>query len=99
MKQALTREAGELIEIAAEPLLPALQAVRSAGYPGAALHGRRIHVLARGVESARSRIEAACTASGVQLQGIEPRALSMEDVFVHRVLALEALAQANRAAA
>jgi ABC-2 type transport system ATP-binding protein len=99
MKQALTREAGELIEIAAEPLLPALQAVRTAGYPGAALHGRRIHVLAQGVESARSRIEAACSASGVQLHGIEPRALSMEDVFVHRVLALEALAQANRAAA
>ncbi len=99
MKQALAREEGELIEIAAEPLMPALQAVRTAGYPGAALHGRRIHVLARGIDSARSRIEAACTRSGVQLHGIEPRALSMEDVFVHRVLALEALAQSNRAAA
>lgn len=89
MKQALVRDAGALLEVAAEPLLPALQALREAGFPGAVLHGRRIHVLAHDADAARARIEAACADAGLRLHDVAPRALTMEDVFVHRVLALE----------
>ncbi len=89
MKQALERDAGALLEVAAEPLLPALQALHEAGFPGAVLHGRRIHVLAHDADVARARIEAACAGAGLRLHGVAPRALTMEDVFVHRVLALE----------
>ena len=49
----------------------------------------RIHVLAHDADAARARIEAACAGAGLRLHGVTPRVLTMEDVFVHRVLALE----------
>jgi len=98
LKAELTAERGQLLEVSAEPPLAALAALRAGGFPEAVLHGRCLHVLAHDAAEAGTRIGAALAAAGLAAPRITPQTLTMEDVFIHRVLALEAAAQARAAA-
>ena len=98
LKAELTAERGQLLEVSAEPPLAALAALRAGGFAEAVLHGRRLHVLAHNTAEAGTRIGAALAAAGLAAARIAPQTLTMEDVFIHRVLALEAAAQAQAAA-
>ncbi|MCA3021881.1 MAG: ABC transporter ATP-binding protein [Rhodocyclaceae bacterium] len=98
LKAELTAERGQLLEVSAEPPLAALAALRAGGFAEAVLHGRRLHVLAHNAAEAGTRIGAALAAAGLAAARIAPQTLTMEDVFIHRVLALEAAAQAQAAA-
>ncbi|MCA3001863.1 MAG: ABC transporter ATP-binding protein [Rhodocyclaceae bacterium] len=98
LKAELTAERGQLLEVSAEPPLAALAALRAGGFAEAVLHGRRLHVLAHNAAEAGTRIGAALAAAGLAAPRITPQMLTMEDVFIHRVLALEAAAQARVAA-
>jgi ABC-2 type transport system ATP-binding protein len=98
LKAELAAERGHLLEVSAEPPLAALAALRAAGFAEAVLHGRRLHVLAHDAAEAGARIGAALAAAGLAAPRIAPQALTMEDVFIHRVLALEAAAQERAAA-
>ncbi len=89
LKQALRREAGELLEIAADRPLVALKLLERADFEGVALFGKRIHLLAKDPSRVRARIESLLREQGVSLLGIKPRMPSLEDVFVYRILARE----------
>ncbi len=89
MKSDLADEVGGLLEVQTNQPLPALDALQQAGFDGVALHGRHIHLLGPDRADIKERIGEVLTRAGVQLRGIAPRPLTMEDVFVTRVLALE----------
>ncbi|MFN7710784.1 MAG: ATP-binding cassette domain-containing protein [Curvibacter sp.] len=98
LKAELAAERGQLLEVSAEPPLGALAALRAGGFPDAVLHGRRLHVLAPDAAAAGDRIGALLAAAGLAAPRITAQAPTMEDVFIHRVLALEAAAQGRAAA-
>jgi ABC-2 type transport system ATP-binding protein len=89
LKQALREEAGDLLEVATGQPLAALEALELAGFPGAALFGKRIHLLTRDADTAARDIQSLFVGRGIGLTGIAPRAPTLEDVFVYRVTALE----------
>ncbi|MBE0454705.1 MAG: ABC transporter ATP-binding protein [Roseovarius sp.] len=89
LKAALQQEAGQVLDIAAEPVLPALEALEQAGFPDAALFGKRIHLLTRDVAAAEARIRTLFAERGIQLLDIVPRTPTLEDVFVYRILQQE----------
>lgn len=98
LKAELAAERGQLLEVSAEPPLAALAALRAGGFPDAVLHGRRLHVLAPDAAAAGDRIGALLAAAGLAAPRIAAQAPTMEDVFIHRVLALEAAARPRAAA-
>ena len=89
MKEAVVREAGQLLELRVDRPAPAQAALRAAGYASAALHGRAVHLLSQDVDGDRTRLPALLASAGVAVQSVVLRPLSMEDVFVQRVTALE----------
>ena len=89
LKRRVAQEAGVLLEICARPVLPALALLRSAGYADAALFGEHIHLLEPDADGALARLPALLAQSGIAVTRIAPRAMSMEDVFVHYVTRLE----------
>lgn len=89
MKDDLERRAGSLLEISSDNALLALALLEKQGFKGAALYGKKIHILARNQAETERQIRAILNEGGVNLTGAVTRPLSMEDVFVNRVLELE----------
>ncbi len=95
MKRQVEQEAGRLLEVVTDQPGKALLHLQRTGFAGAALFGTRIHLLCR--DPVRDE-ECAChalEASGVAVKSVAVRPLSLEDVFVYKVTALE---QQERAA-
>ena len=88
MKQDIEAEVGRLLEIAVDEPRRAMARLKSNGFE-AALFGKRIHVLSKRPEQDQRRIEDILTTDGLRPTHVAPRPLSMEDVFVARVTALE----------
>ncbi len=89
MKLEVNEEAGKLLELQTDHPLVALGLLQEAGFDGVALFGKRIHLLAKESAMAKQNIETVLKAANVKLLSVNERPLSMEDVFVYRVLALE----------
>jgi ABC-2 type transport system ATP-binding protein len=89
MKDQVGAEAGQLLEITTDRPAIALEQLVRNGYPDAALYGRRVHVLCRQPDRDRQEISRLLRAAGAGLRSVNPQPLSMEDVFVYRVTALE----------
>lgn len=89
MKDDLERRAGSLLEISSDNALLALSLLETHGFKGAALYGKKIHILARDQAETERQIRAILNEGGVNLTCAVTRPLSMEDVFVNRVLELE----------
>jgi ABC-2 type transport system ATP-binding protein len=89
MKGAVERESGHLLEVATDQPGLALRRLKQAGFAGAALFGTKIHLLSIELVQDEGRIRTALLTEGVQVQSVTARPLSLEDVFVHRVMALE----------
>jgi hypothetical protein len=53
------------------------------------LFGTKIHLLSLNPSQDEARLRAVLLKEGVHVQGVSTRPLSLEDVFVHRVMALE----------
>ncbi|MDE3049441.1 MAG: hypothetical protein KGJ48_06010, partial [Nitrospirota bacterium] len=68
---------------------PALRGVTRAGFTGAALFGTKIHLLSIEPGQDEARLRAVLSSDGVHVLGVSARPLSLEDVFVYRVMALE----------
>jgi len=96
MKRQLEVDVGVLLELEVSAPTRAIQWLRAAGFGDAALYGRRVHVLSRNTGPDLARLPMLLGASGVQVACIQQRPLSMEDVFVVRVSALEALEAQKR---
>jgi ABC-2 type transport system ATP-binding protein len=88
MKAAVQAEAGQLLEVTCPDAASALGLLRAAGLAEVSLFGRTLHVLSRQPDVDTPRITRAL--AGLGGVSVRPRALTMEDVFVYRVTALEA---------
>ena len=83
MKAALEQDMGALYEVSGEKAPAFAPVLSAAGITGVSVHGRNLHVLCR--DGARL----AALAGGQGGLQVRARALTMEDVFVERVRALE----------
>lgn len=88
MKADLNKDAGHLLEVGCDRPLEGL-AVLEKKFQGVALFGKKIHLLAQNKAGAKQEIRALLEDAGIRLTGVSETPLSMEDVFVYRVLALE----------
>ena len=88
MKADLNKDAGHLLEVGCGRPLEAL-AVLEKKFQGVALFGKKIHLLAQDKAGAEQEIRSLLEDGGIRLTGVLETPLSMEDVFVYRVLALE----------
>ncbi len=95
MKSQVEHEAGRLLEIDTDVPGQACRQLKGAGFSGAALYGTKIHLLSRDPLEDEERLRGVLVSDGVRVKAIAERPLSLEDVFVHRVMALE---QQERAA-
>lgn len=89
LKRQVEREAGRLLEVSTDQPGKAVLPLQRAGFAGASLFGTRIHFFCR--DPIRDE-ECACRAlesSGVTVKSVTAKPLSLEDVFVYKVMALE----------
>lgn len=91
--QALQNEAGQMLKITTDRPLEALSCLEQANFSGAALFGKRIHLLAQDIEATESQIRALLNQQSIKLIALTAHAPTMEDVFVYRVLALDSKEQ------
>jgi ABC-2 type transport system ATP-binding protein len=96
MKAAVEQDAGKLIEIGSDAPQASQLALAGAGFPGTALFGKKLHVFSHQPDADAARIADALEKAGMAQVQIRQRALTMEDVFVYRVTALEAASQAEK---
>ncbi len=89
MKQGVEKEAGHLFEVVADDPGKAVLELRRAGFADAALYGTRIHLFGRDPVRDKDRACGALESSGVKVKSVTMRPLSLEDVFVYKVMALE----------
>ncbi|MDP1948491.1 MAG: ATP-binding cassette domain-containing protein [Nitrospirota bacterium] len=94
MKRQVEQEAGQLLEVVTDQPGPALRRVAEAGFAGAALFGTKIHLLSLDPPQDEARLRMVLASDGLHIQSVSTRPLSLEDVFVHRVMALERQEQA-----
>lgn len=94
LKRDIESEAGRLIEFHVADAPRTLALVREAGFAEAYVHGARLRLFTRDPEADGARIRTVLAAAGVALHAVTPQPLSMEDVFVYRVSALERAAAA-----
>lgn len=93
LKSQVEQEVGQLLEIAVERPGAALAQMVTAGFSGAALFGTKIHVLSRNPSRDEARLREVLARVGLSVGAVRLRMLSLEDVFVSRVMALERAAQ------
>jgi ABC-type multidrug transport system ATPase subunit len=90
MKAEVSAESGQLLELRVDRPVPAQAALRAAGFASATLHGRAVHLLSRDAAADLARLPGKLAEAGITVQSATLRPLSMEDVFVQRITALEA---------
>jgi ABC-2 type transport system ATP-binding protein len=95
MKRQVEKEAGQLLEVATDQPGLALRRATQTGFAGAALFGTKLHLLSLDPPQDEARLRTALSSDGVSIQAVSTRPLSLEDVFVHRVMALERQEQAT----
>lgn len=89
MKRQVEQEAGRLFEVVTDQQAKAVVHLRQAGFHGAALFGTKLHFFCRDPLRDKGCAHHALEGSGVRVTSIHERPLSLEDVFVYRVMALE----------
>jgi ABC-2 type transport system ATP-binding protein len=89
MKRAVEDEAGVLLEVRCDRPLEALDPLQEADYEGVGLFGEDIHLLASDDDNEPDRIRRLLADRDIDVESIERRSLSMEDVFVYRTLGME----------
>lgn len=90
MKAEVSAESGQLLELRVDRPVPAQAALRAAGFASATLHGRAVHLLSRDAAADLARLPGKLAEASITVQSATLRPLSMEDVFVQRITALEA---------
>ncbi|GAA4465159.1 ATP-binding cassette domain-containing protein [Novipirellula rosea] len=96
LKANLRQESGQLLEVTTDNPLAALDVMESGGFAGVSLFGKRIHLLAPDPKAAEQSVRKALTEKDIHVLSVAEQPLTMEDVFVNRVLALEKAAEAKK---
>jgi ABC-type multidrug transport system ATPase subunit len=89
MEREVERVAGRLLDLLTDRPTAALSLLVGEGFATAALYGSHIHLFSHDLQADTTRIRALLAASGVCLEAVTPLPVTMEDVFVTRVTALE----------
>lgn len=89
LKASLRDESGQLLEVTTDNPLVALDVLETSGFDGVSLFGKRIHLLAPDPVKAEQHVRTVLGQKNVGVLSISEQPLTMEDVFVNRVLALE----------
>ena len=89
MKMQLQAEFGHMIEVSTNKPLIAFKLIKNQGFGGVALFGNEIHLMAKDPGQADSTIRTLLTKNSITLTSLCEKPLTMEDVFVNRVTALE----------
>ncbi|QDT02132.1 putative ABC transporter ATP-binding protein YbhF [Rubripirellula lacrimiformis] len=89
LKASLREESGQLLEVTTDNPLAALDVMKSGGFAGVSLFGNRIHLLAPDPDQAEQRVRKVLADNDIHVLAVSEQPLTMEDVFVNRVLALE----------
>ncbi|MBX3326924.1 MAG: ABC transporter ATP-binding protein [Nitrospira sp.] len=89
MRQQVEAEAGHLMELTTDQPGVAVRRLAQVGFSGAALFGTKIHLFTRNPREDDMRIREVLSDGGVRVNSISQRPLSLEDVFVHRIMVLE----------
>ncbi len=89
MKRALQEEAGDLLELTVDRPMPVLELLASNGFGDAAIFGNCVHLLTHSIDETISGVRLLLESNGLPLHKARKIPLSMEDVFVYRVTALE----------
>jgi ABC-2 type transport system ATP-binding protein len=94
LKREVEAEAGGVLDVATAAPARALEVLAAAGYAEPTLHGRSVRFLSRDPGGDAERARRLLEAAGVAVGAVEPRPLTMDDVFVARVTRLERAAAA-----
>jgi ABC-2 type transport system ATP-binding protein len=89
MKMALQKEAGNLLELAVDRPLQDLEILGNNGFPDAVIFGNCVHLFTHSIDDTITEIQSLLESHGLSLNKAREIPLSMEDVFVHRIIALE----------
>ncbi|UZJ42547.1 ATP-binding cassette domain-containing protein [Prosthecochloris sp. SCSIO W1101] len=89
MKLALRKEAGELLELTVDRPVRVLEVLEKNGLSDAAIFGNCIHLLTKNIGDTVLKIRFLLESNSLSLHKVDEIPISMEDVFVHRVMALE----------
>ncbi len=89
MKLALRKEAGELLELTVDRPVRVLEVLEENGLSDAAIFGNCIHLLTKNISDTVLKIRFLLESNNLSLHKVDEIPISMEDVFVHRVMALE----------
>ena len=89
MRRQVEEEAGCLMELVVDQPGLAARRLAQSGFTGAALFGTKLHLLSSDPAREEVRLREVLSIGGVRVNSISRRSLSLEDVFVHRVMALE----------
>lgn len=89
MRRQVEVEAGHLIELGADRPGVAVRRLQAGGFPDSALFGTKIHLFSNDPARDEGRIREVLSSGGVRIDSVSLRPLSLEDVFIHRVMALE----------
>ncbi|RLA19920.1 MAG: ABC transporter ATP-binding protein, partial [Gammaproteobacteria bacterium] len=93
MKYALAQESGQLLEVLVNRPQSAMKVLQQANFEGASLFGKHIHLLTQDIESSIQQLKQLFNQYSIELIRYRPLPITLEDVFVYRVLALEKQAQ------
>ena len=89
MKRSVEESTGRVLEIDTSNARLGAHILREAEFSGAALYGSHIHVFSKQPATDASRVERVLRDSGLEFRGVHERGVTMEDVFVSRIMALE----------
>lgn len=89
MKDAVAREAGNVLSLWTDKPFESLKHVQRNGYPNAALLGKQVQLLTLAPDETAGRLHDHLRNANVRVIKTEQLPLSMEHVFVHRVLEQE----------
>lgn len=89
LKADVTIKAGTLLEISTNRLLFSLEVLEDTGFKGPALYGNKIHLLTHTPDEDIERIKSLFSEKKIEVKSISKYPLSMEDVFVYDITALE----------
>ncbi|HEU0203530.1 MAG TPA: ATP-binding cassette domain-containing protein [Burkholderiaceae bacterium] len=89
MKRAVEAEAGQLLAVDTDRPAEAAAQLRAGGFADAQLHGGRVHTFARDPARDATLVARVLADAGLRTERIAAQPLSLEDVFVYRIAALE----------
>ncbi|MCP9442688.1 MAG: ATP-binding cassette domain-containing protein [Nitrospira sp.] len=89
LQRQVRREAGSLFEVVVDQPGRALTRLQGAGFLVTALYGTKLHFFCRDRDQDKACARRVLEESGVNVLSVNERPLSLEDVFVYRIMELE----------